>query len=172
VTEERPQLVPTSDAPQSRELTIPAFESNVYLGFNSTIGATDISTVAGGVLLWTPTKGHKFILRGIEIMVSCTVTCNSGAASASHLLLVDNATTQPVAVLGAYNSNATAANDVVVASLFFVNTRIYGAPLKLDFGKGFMSRAKDNKLYLVGTEAINGGRLRCTGCVWGVEVAG
>src|SRR5690554_4290140 len=95
-------------------MILPAFESNIYLGFNSTIGATDISTAAGGIALWTPTKGNKFVLRGIQVMVTCTVTCNSGAATYSHLLLVDGATSNPVAVLGSYNSNATAAGDVVV----------------------------------------------------------
>lgn len=154
--------------PQAIEATLPAFESNVYLGFNATITG-DITATANMLALWTPTKGNKFVLRGIEVLVTCTVTCNDASGTFAHLMLFDNANTAPVAALGMYASAASVAGDVIVARQWFVNTRIYAAPLVLDLGRGFMSRTASNVLYLGGTDGINAGTFRCSGVVWGVE---
>jgi hypothetical protein len=148
-------LANAQNLPQPRDVAIPDFTSNTYVGFNGTLTG-DISNPANMLSVWTP-KETKFVLRGGYVLVVCE-TAAAGAVGYGTLAFFDNILAQPVLPICPYIANNTPVgwvSDIV--------------PWHFDLGKGFKSIGKNNVLKIGGTVTIGAGVFRCTGLVWGIQ---
>jgi hypothetical protein len=151
----RSSMPATANVPQSRDVALADFTSNVYVPFAGTITG-DITNTANMLAVWSP-RETRFVLRGGNVHILCT-TSLAGTATAAELWFYDELAAQPVLSITSYHGTLTLVN--------WVNDI---TPWHFDLGKGFKSAGKNNRLRIGGTLAVGAGVLYCSGLLWGVQ---
>ena len=162
----RPSLLPSTSAPQPREVLIPDQTSDTYAPFRGQITGT-IQLAASMMTLWTPI-GTTFVVRGGYMLAVCLATC-TGAAAAGILGLFDGSELHPFFPVGLYFPAAQAVGEVIVGDDVTTGTRPHAVPWRFDLGKGYRSMAASNKILLGGTNTIGTGIIYVQGMLWGIQ---
>lgn len=162
----RPSLLPSTSAPQPREVLIPDATSDTFAPFVGGITG-DISAVANMMTVWTPI-GTSFILRGGYVLAVCDVAL-AGALPVAFLSLYDGDNTHRFMPLGLYRPNATLAGEVICGEEITAATRPNAVPWRFDLGKGYRSLSPKNKILIGGGAAIGAGSIIVQGMLWGIQ---
>lgn len=127
---------------------------NIFQGF---IGDSITGTTA--VVVWTPSKGKRFVLRGFSI--TAIVKTVLAAANVGTLYFHDSSgASVVVAPCGAFAATA-AAGTIITGS--------DSGPLTVNLHEGVRGSAVDTTLKLAASLDIGSGVIRYCGVVWGIE---
>jgi len=155
VTAPRSSLPMATNIPQPRDVAMPDFTSNTYVPFWGQITGV-INATANMLPVWTP-KETRFVLRGGYISIVCTSSC-TGPGGVATLSFFDEASSPPILPITSYHTTQTLVG--------WVNAVV---PWHFDLGKGYKSKAKNNRLLIGGQLAIGTGVFECSGLLWGVQ---
>jgi hypothetical protein len=153
VTAPKSSLPMATNIPQPRDVALPDFTANTYVPFWGQLTGV-INAPANFLSVWTP-KETRFVLRGGYITIVCSSSCAGIAAATSLSFFDESSIIMPITT---YHTTQTLVGWVNAIT-----------PWHFDLGKGYKSKAKNNRLMIGGQLPIGTGIFECSGLVWGVQ---